>query len=208
MWDKFTLKLKMITRSDIESYNTTSGESPNLTLFCDMHKFLRCQLYEWKIFGLEGIYIKQMIFNLLSCLTQTYPTINTYEIWFCGCVIAKKRLVTFVICNCTKLPRMSDISMQYGTFLITVWDTSLYRMGIYICIMWLSLQYGTYISMGHVSLYSMERHIYLFSMGYIYSVWDIYLYSMGHLSIVWGIYVSSMGHLPTNWHSMWHLSLH
>ena len=109
MWDKCTLKLKMITRSDIESYNTTSGESPNLTLFCDMHKFLRCQLYEWKFFGLEGIYIKQMIFNLLSCLTQTYPTINTYEIWFCGCVIAKKRFVTFVICNCTKLPRMSDI---------------------------------------------------------------------------------------------------
>ena len=51
---------------------------------------------------------KKMIFNLLSCLTQTYPTINTYEIWFCGCVIAKKRFVTFVICNCTKLPRMSE----------------------------------------------------------------------------------------------------
>ena len=53
-----------------------------------------------------------MIFNLLSCLTQTYPTINIYEIWFCGCVIAKQRLVTFVICNCTKLPRMSDIYYQ------------------------------------------------------------------------------------------------
>ena len=46
MLDKCTLKLKKFKRSDIESYNTTSGESPNLTRFCDMYKFLRYQLYE------------------------------------------------------------------------------------------------------------------------------------------------------------------
>ena len=51
-----------------------------------------------------------------------------------------------------------NLSVKYGTSLITVWDISHYSMGR------LSLQYGTYLI----------------------TVWDVSLFSMGHLSIQYG----------------------
>ena len=64
--------------------------------------------------------------------------------------------------------------------------------------------------MGHISLYSMGRHIYLFSMGhiYIYIQYRTYISSMGHPAwtsphIVCDIYLYIKG---TSIHTVWNIS--
>ena len=103
----------------------------------------------------------------------------------------------------TYLYTVWDISLQYGTYLYTVWgiylcstghnlitgwDTYLYRMGIYMHYVTVITVWDIYLYGTCISIQYGTSHLSIQDGTYIYSVWDIYLYSMGHISIVWGIY--------------------
>ena len=74
---------------------------------------------------------------------------------------------------------MGRLSLQYGTYLITVWDVSLFSMGH------LSIQYGASLITVSESLITL-RDVYPYSN---FFVCDISHYSMGHLFMQYGTYL-------------------